>query len=136
MQTNDLPAVQLLKEWVTWLIAIETAAIGGLAFASKDLEFADDVFELVAKSAATLVVVCFGCSILAAVFLLLKLPAVVQRLPPPNPGADIYSMMANPEKDRWTLAPFVKVIWILSPIGFVALAALVIMAIWFGSAPD
>src|SRR5215471_14075896 len=38
MEKNDLEAVKLLKEWCTWLVAIETGIIAGLGVMQKDIQ--------------------------------------------------------------------------------------------------
>jgi hypothetical protein len=135
MKHNDLEAMKLLKEWSTWLVAIQTAAIGAIAAGLKDVAFntactishVGITCDGLARSLATCVIVCFGVSIVAALYLLLALPAIAQRLPPI--GGDIYTM-------RTVRGAKLPVYWYVrlerwgSVSGFLCFAVLIILVVW------
>jgi hypothetical protein len=86
---NDyLEAIKLVNDWSKWIATIETAAIiviGGLA---KDFQAIGDpnITACIAVSLCS-----FILSIFAATSLLIALPGVAQRLPPPM-GKDLGDM--------------------------------------------
>jgi Putative peptidoglycan binding domain len=141
MHKNDLEAIKLLKEWSTWLVAIQIAAIGAIGAGIKDVSFnAPCEIEIgifgirlgfpcdpLARFLALGVVVLFGVSIIAALYLLLALPAISQRLPP-EPGKDIYSMRTA-SGFRLRLNYYVQVGRWGSVAGFLFLAALILLIV-------
>jgi hypothetical protein len=133
IEKNDLEAIKLLKEWSTWLVAIETAVIGGIAVGLKNFKFPTDCIvmsSLTCKEAeqtlAVGAVVLFGVSVIVAMFLLLALPAAAQKLPPKEVHTDIYSVST---RLGIRLFWFVRVETWFSVIGFMLVAALIILTI-------
>jgi len=137
MEKNDLEALKLLKEWCTWLVALETAVmaaiivlqkdvnLSGITFASTDIS-ADDAYNI-ARVLAGITIAALAVSIYHAGNMLLVLPAAAQRLPPPN-GQDIYSV-ANPAGFRWRLYIYVNWIRVSSLVGLICFALLLIWVI-------
>jgi hypothetical protein len=94
-------ALGFLKDWVTAIIQIETALLGGIgaAFILKNelgnaadsgREISLTVFD---KSSLVLTAVAFGYSIVYGVNILNMLPGAAQRVPPAGYGAkDVYSI--------------------------------------------
>jgi hypothetical protein len=136
LQKNDLEALKLLKEWSTWLVTIQTATIGGIAVGLKDFKFPADCFvissiscEFVEKGLATGAIILFGISIVSAMYLLLALPAVAQRLPAEGEGQDIYFMRTS-SGHHLPIYFFVRWERWGSISGFACLAVLLITMIW------
>jgi hypothetical protein len=88
-ENNALEALKLLKDWSTWLAAIETAIIGAIGALStgKDATALSPGAKFAAAVAALLATASLGF----ACFLFLGLPGVAQRLPPFH-GNDIFHM--------------------------------------------
>jgi hypothetical protein len=108
MENIPLESLKLLKEWSTWLVAIQTAAIGAIGAGFKDVVFIDHCRVLglasgcgqFAKLLASSVVVLFGVSIISALYLLLALPAIVLRLPAADKTVNIYLMQRSQQDKR------------------------------------
>src|SRR5271163_4493949 len=88
--TAALEAMKLLKEWVTWLVAIQTQAIGGLIVGLKDFFPFDKTCRVpettircdaAARLLGSGVVLAFGIAIITSLYLLLALPALAERMP-------------------------------------------------------
>jgi hypothetical protein len=141
MEKNDLEALKLLKEWCTWLVALETAVMAAIIILQKDVNLsgisfiiglvsinltADDVYNI-ARGLAGITIAALAVSIYHAGNMLLVLPAAAQRLPPPN-GEDIYSV-ANPAGFRWRLYIYVNWIRGSSVVGLICFALLLIWVI-------
>jgi hypothetical protein len=129
MEKNALEAIQLLKEWSTWLVAIETASIAAIAAGAKDLTLdAGACVAVMAKLIATGAVVAFGISIISALYLLLALPGVSQRLPQVQ-TEDIFSMR-TPAGFMLKLSWYVRFERWGSVFGFFCLAGLILIVVW------
>jgi hypothetical protein len=129
MEKNALEAIQLLKEWSTWLVAIETASIAAIAAGAKDLTLdAGACMAVMAKLIATGAVVAFGISIISALYLLLALPGVSQRLPEVQ-TEDIFSM-PTPAGFKLKLSWYVRFERWGSVFGFFCLAGLILIVVW------
>jgi hypothetical protein len=89
IEKNDLEALKLLKEWCTWLVAIETGVIGAIGVMHKDIALSGIEYKIV-WYLALLVIVALGVSICASVHMVLAIPGMAQRLPPTD--GDIYSL--------------------------------------------
>lgn len=100
---RTLEAMKLLKEWITWLVTIETAAIGGIFVGLKDFTFEQSCrvavpfyrefhCDIAARFVASGVFVAFGLAIMVAMYLLLALPALADRMH--YVGPDFYFMRA------------------------------------------
>jgi hypothetical protein len=83
---------------------------------------------MAAKVVASGVIVFFGGAIISALYLLLALPAVAQRLPPPA-DEDIYGMQTV-RGLRLHLYWYVRVERWGSVLGFFCLAALILLIVW------
>jgi hypothetical protein len=129
MEKNALEAIQLLKEWSTWLVAIETASIAAIAAGAKDLTLdASAWVAVMTKFIATGAVVAFGISIISALYLLLALPGVSQRLPQVQ-TEDIFSMR-TPAGFKLKLSWYVRFERWGSVFGFFCLAGLILIVVW------
>jgi hypothetical protein len=133
MEKNDLEALKLLKEWCTWLVAIETAILAAIVIIQKDIQLSsigsltvDDVYA-VARGLASFTIVALAFSIYHAGNMLLVLPAVAQRLPPQN-GQDIYSL-TNPAGFHWNLTKYVRFVRYSSMVGLLSFGALLLWVI-------
>ena len=127
MEKNDLEAIKLLKEWCTWLVAIETGVIAAIGTIDKQVIFSSRVYDG-ARILAGITIVVLAYSIFIAIHMLLALPAMVQRLPPPA-DKDIYSL-TNPASHR-ELVTFVKQLRWSSIIGLFGFALLMIVVVVF-----
>jgi hypothetical protein len=92
---NDLEAITMLKEWCVWLVAIETAVIAALAGFAKDVVLWWEPGYFYGRIFAVLTISALGFSIFWAIHMLLALPAISQRLPPPEPNNDIFAMQST-----------------------------------------
>jgi hypothetical protein len=130
MEKNDLEALKLLKEWCTWLVAIETSIIAAIGIVQKEVYWSDAISEI-ARYLAAFTIVMLGVSIFVAIHMLLALPAMAQRLPPdaPPPNNDIYSL-TNPVTHR-PLGDYVWWVRWFSVLGFALFAALLVLAVIF-----
>lgn len=93
MEKNDLEALKFLKDWSSWVAAVETGAIAVIGTMVKDIKPPDHM-PLLAKIFATTATLGFLISLLGAGYLLLGLPGIAQRLPPAA-DRDIFSMRAG-----------------------------------------
>ena len=130
MEKNDLEAVKLLKEWCTWLVAIETGIIAGLGVMQKDIQLSGPVDEI-ARWVGGLTIAALGISIFVAIHMLLALPAMAQRLPPhePPPLNDIYGLR-NPVTHR-LLRDYVRWVRWSSVVGLALFAVLLFLVVVF-----
>ena len=62
IETNDLEAVKLLKEWCIWLITLETAVVAGLAALAKNITLLWEAGYLYARIFAFVTVLSLGVS--------------------------------------------------------------------------
>jgi hypothetical protein len=113
---NDLEAITMLKEWCVWLVAIETAVIGALAAFAKDVVLWWEPGYFCVRILAVLTISALGFSILCAIHMLLALPAISQRLPPPEPNDDIFAMQST--VSRWRLSRYERLVRYSSLAGF------------------
>jgi hypothetical protein len=101
---NNVDALGLIKDWVSTLLGVETAAIGAIgAFLASD-----NMLHLSYWQKGTLVAAAlfFGISIVVGGSVLYMLPACAQRKPiPSNKDKDIYSIVIVHE---WWLGTGVK----------------------------
>ena len=91
--TNEqaIHAIELVKDWGTWLTGIATAAIGAIGLLLKDRSSA-------AKPLAVAAVVFLGLSVILNSWLLALLPSLVLRLKAfPTPENDIFEMALFPD---------------------------------------
>lgn len=124
---NDLEALKLLADWSKWCAVIETAAIAAIAaFFKKDLL---DLLGCWPRALTTSALVLFALSIAFAAFLLLSLPATVQRLPPPYPQ-DVFLMGTWEGTKRFRLSLFVQVQTWTFILGLFCFVAGIITACW------
>src|SRR5882724_2226781 len=101
MEKNDLEALRMLQDWSKWLAAIDLAALG--AFGTKVTSPSD----LISVGGVTFLLglTAFFVSVVSATWLLLSLPGIAQRLPPPV-EQDIF-MMGTLEGEGIRLVYFV-----------------------------
>lgn len=71
--SNQLDALQALKDWSSWLVSIQTAVLALLALWGEDKALLPD-------KTARLVFLFFGLSIFFATFVLAGIPSIMQRL--------------------------------------------------------
>jgi hypothetical protein len=119
---NDLEAIKMLKEWCVWLVAIETAVIGALAAFAKDVVLRWEPGYCWGRILAVLTIATLGLSICWAIHMLLALPAISQRLPPPEPNNDIFAMRST--VSGWRLSRYVRLVRYFSLFGFALFAFL------------
>ncbi|MDQ3817229.1 MAG: hypothetical protein M3362_06015 [Acidobacteriota bacterium] len=81
---NSLEALKLLKEWSTWLVTIQTGALGLIAAIANP----KSTFTY-GGAGAKWTVVCLGLSIVCATWVLAAIPSIAQRLKPTD---NIHSM--------------------------------------------
>jgi hypothetical protein len=115
---NDLEALKLLKEWCVWLVTIETAVIGALAVFSKDVVLWWEPGYSWGRGLAAGIVLTLGFSIFWAIHMLLALPAIAQKFPPPEPNQDIYSVLSTGTL-KLRLSTYVTLMRWSSLIGFI-----------------
>jgi hypothetical protein len=137
--TAALEAMKLLKEWVTWLVAIQTAAIGGLIVGLKDFFPFDKICRVpdtnmpcdaAARLLGSGVVLAFGIAIITSLYLLLALPALAERMPHTGEKDDFFSMRTVGFGLHAPLYWYARAVRWSSFWGFVLLAALVLLLIW------
>jgi hypothetical protein len=127
MEKNDLEALKFLKEWSSWLAAIETGAIAIIGTMTKDIKPPDHI-PLLAQVFASTATLGFLISLLGAGYLLLGLPGIAQRLPPAA-HKDIFSMKAGGGKGM-TLVFWVRWELIAAGVGMLFFVLLVLFFIW------
>jgi hypothetical protein len=136
---RTLEAMKLLKEWITWLVTIETAAIGGLLVGLKDVTFEGSCrvavpfyrevqCDLAARILASGGFIAFGLAIMVAMYLLLALPALADRMQ--QVGDDFYFMRAVGRGLKWPIYRYVRGVRWSSVLGFLLLAMLLLLVIW------
>lgn len=86
----QLKALDLLKDWSTWLVAIQTGALGLISLSGQDK-------TSIKPGWAYAVLICFAVSIITATFVLGGIPSIVQRLPQ-SEEKNIYHI---PIFERW-----------------------------------
>ena len=80
------PALGALKDWSTWLVGLQTGAVGLSSFVvGKDAGVGLNVCSLKVG------VVFFGLSVVFATFVLASIPDIARRMPD-NPSASFYHM--------------------------------------------
>jgi hypothetical protein len=130
---NDLEAIKMLKEWCVWLVAIETAVIAALAAFAKDVVLWWEPGYFCGRILAVLTILALGISIAWAIHMLLALPAISQRLPPPEPNNDIFAMPSAVSGLR--LSCYVTVVRYSSLVGFALFALLAVGIVVFQTMP-
>ena len=83
MDKHDLEALKFLKDWSSWLAAIEVGVIAAIGIMIKDIKPPDFV-PLEGKLFAAGAALSSVLSVVGAGYVLLGLPGVAQRLPPAN----------------------------------------------------
>jgi uncharacterized phage infection (PIP) family protein YhgE len=124
---NDLEAVKLLKEWCTWLVAIETGVIAAIGIMNKDISLSGCEYR-VAGSLALVVIVALGVSICASVHMVLAIPAMAQMLPPTD--GNIYTLR-NPAPPHRQLVDYVRLTRWSSLAGLGGFALLLFLVVLF-----
>jgi hypothetical protein len=125
---NDLEAIKMLKEWCVWLVAIETAVIAALAAFAKDVVLQWEPGYFYGRILAVLTISSLGFSIFWAIHMLLALPAISQRLPPPEPNSDIFAMRST--VSGRSLSFYDRLVLYSSLIGFALFAVLAVVIVW------
>lgn len=90
-----IEALGLMKDWVTALIGIQTAAIGAIA-AFSEIEQKTRLTRL-QSIIVCLIIAAFGWSIICGSFVLNMLPGCAQRVPQ-DESRDIYSMRTKGDR--------------------------------------
>jgi hypothetical protein len=100
------PALALLKDWSTWLVGLQTGAVGLSSFVvGKDTSFGLNVISV--KTG----VVFFGLSVVFATFVLASIPDIARRMLD-NPSANFYHMPLF-DQDWWS--PFSHIsLWVFT----------------------
>jgi Protein of unknown function (DUF2934) len=126
---NIKEALGFIKDWVTSLIQLQTAAIGAIGgfIGLKDSSnYSLSKFEW---PFLVITVLSFMVSIWMGVAILNALPGATQRIPanPAALGADVFSI-AN-EKDHWTLHRYSKLIRWFFVCGMISLVFFIVIRI-------
>jgi hypothetical protein len=93
-KTHIIDALGFLKDWVTSIIQIETALLGGIGAAIVLKDKTEISLTICQTQSLFIAAVLFGLSIIGGIYLLNALPAAAQRFPISDKAKknDIYSI--------------------------------------------
>jgi hypothetical protein len=127
-RANDTEAIRLVNDWSKWMVTIEIALISAIGFfATRAKEFSLDTM---AKICIVVSLGSFLVSIAAAACLLIALPGVVQRLPPPD-NQDVGDMKSPRTLLRLSIRSWGAIqhaFFLIGIVGFTALIMRIVLS--------
>jgi hypothetical protein len=130
-QATHIDALGFLKDWVTSIIQIETALLGGIGAAVVLKNTPDVNLTILQKSILFVGTVAFGISIFSGIMLLNMLPGAAQRVPKKISDAEKNDVYSIHTKGKMRLSDWTWWHRISFLAGLAAIAAFVFIRVFF-----